>query len=324
MDSAPSDDRAVGTTFFTDTTRKIIATNDSPDVGFEASINAYRGCEHGCVYCFARPGHEYLGLSAGLDFETKIMVKLDAAKLLRAELSDEKWEPKVLQISGVTDCYQPVERRLKLTRACLEVLAEFRNPVTIVTKNHLVTRDIDLLGELARRKCAAVMMSITTLDKSLTMKMEPRTSVPQRRLDAIAELSQAGIPVGVMAAPIIPGLNDREMPEILSAAVEAGAKFAGFTIVRLPFAVKELMANWLERHFPDRKDKILNRIREIRDGKLNDSNFGSRMSGHGIWAQQLKAMFEMSKKKAGMTESFPQLSTTAFRRAQMELWGNAE
>jgi DNA repair photolyase len=314
----------VATSFFNDTTRKIIATNDSPDVGFEASVNPYRGCEHGCVYCFARPGHEYLGLSAGLDFETKIMVKPEAAKLLRAELCSERWKPKVVQLSGVTDCYQPVERRLKLTRACLEVLAEFRNPVTIVTKNHLVTRDIDLLRELARHNCTAVMVSITTLDKSLTMKMEPRTSVPARRLDAIRELSAAGVPVGVMAAPMIPGLNDQEMPAILAAAAGAGAKFAGYTMVRLPFAVKELFASWLERHFPDRKEKILNRIREIRGGKLNDANFGSRMSGEGIWAEQLKGMFEMGKKRAGITGRFPGLSTEGFRRGQMELWGNAE
>ena len=321
----PDEDPAPRTAFFRDSTRKIIATNDSPDVGFEASLNPYRGCEHGCVYCFARPTHEYLGFSAGSDFETKIMVKENAPQLLRAELSSAKWEPKVLQMSGVTDCYQPVERRLKITRGCLEVLAEFRNPVTVITKNHLVTRDIDLLSKLAAHGATAVMLSITTLDKSLAMKMEPRTSVPRRRLDAVRELAAAGIPVGVMTAPMIPGLNDQEMPAILSEAVAAGARFAGYTALRLPFAVKDLFEDWLGRHFPDRKEKVLNRIRDMRQGRLNDPDFGSRMRGDGIWAEQLKAMFELAKRKAGMTGKFPPLSTAAFQRPagpQMELWAD--
>ncbi|MGD0140779.1 MAG: PA0069 family radical SAM protein [Tepidisphaeraceae bacterium] len=313
-----ADDVGPRTAFFKDKTRKIIATNDSPDVGFEASINPYRGCEHGCVYCFARPTHEYLGFSAGLDFESKIMVKMEAARLLRAELGSRRWKPKVLPMSGVTDCYQPVERRLKITRGCLQVLAEFRNPVTILTKNHLVTRDIDLLRELAAHRATAVMVSITTLDQSLAMKMEPRTSVPRRRLEAVRMLAEAGIPVGVMAAPMIPGLNDQELPAILSAAAEAGARFAGYQALRLPWAVKELFEEWLSRHFPDRKEKVLNRVREMRGGKLNDPNFGSRMRGEGIWARQLKSMFQLAKRRAGITGRFPELSTAAFRQVTMD------
>jgi DNA repair photolyase len=318
-----ADDPGPRTSFFNDTTRKIIATNDSPDVGFEASVNPYRGCEHGCIYCFARPTHEYLGFSAGLDFESKIMVKPNAPELLRAELASAKWEPKVLQLSGVTDCYQPIERRLKLTRGCLDVLAEFGNPVSVLTKNRLVTRDIDILGVLAARQAAVVLLSITTLDPSLAMKMEPRASSPASRLEAVRSLAEAGIPVGVMAAPMIPGLNDQEMPAILAAAARAGATFAGYTSLRLPFAVKDLFQAWLESHFPDRREKVLNRIRDMRQGKLNDSEFGSRMRGGGIWADQLKSMFELAKRKAGITGEFPSLSIAAFRRpgaAQMELW----
>jgi DNA repair photolyase len=216
---------------------------------------------------------------------------------------------------------------LRLTRGCLEVLAEFRNPVTVITKNHLVTRDVDLLAKLASFGATAVLISITTLDKSLAMKMEPRTSTPQRRIAAVRELTQAGVAVGVMTAPMIPGLNDQEMPAILSEAVNAGAQFAGYTALRLPFAVKELFESWLERHFPDRKEKVLNRIRDMRGGKLNDSEFGSRMRGAGIWAEQLKAMFDLAAKKAGLPGKFPKLSTAGFRRPagpQMELWSPPE
>ncbi len=325
-ESADADEPGPRTVFFHDTTRTIIATNDSPDVGFEASINPYRGCEHGCVYCFARPTHEYLGFSAGLDFESKIMVKPQAPRLLRAELTSPKWQPKVLQLSGVTDCYQPIERKLKLTRQCLEVLAEFRNPVSVLTKNHLVTRDIDILATLSAHQAAVVLLSITTLDPDLAMKMEPRASSPARRLAAVRLLTEAGIPVGVMAAPMIPGLNDQEMPAILAAAAKAGAKFAGYTSLRLPFAVKDLFQDWLTRHFPDRKEKVLNRIRAMRGGKLNDPEFGSRMRGGGIWAQQLKSMFELAKRRAGITGHFPSLSTAAFHRPaakQMEFWSSA-
>src|SRR5215831_10033281 len=214
------------TQYFNDKTKTIIAHNQSPDVGFESSINPYRGCEHGCIYCFARPTHEYLGFSAGLDFESRIVVKRDAPRLLEAELSSPKWKPQLLMMSGVTDCYQPLERKLKITRKCLEVLAKFRNPVAILTKNRLVTRDIDILSELARHKCAVVNLSVTTLDVDLQRIMEPRTSTPSARLDAVARLRAAGVPVGVMVAPIIPGINDHEIPAIVDACAKAGAQFA--------------------------------------------------------------------------------------------------
>ncbi|HKS15676.1 MAG TPA: PA0069 family radical SAM protein, partial [Planctomycetota bacterium] len=218
---------APATKFYRDESKSVISTNDSPDVGFSASVNPYRGCEHGCVYCYARPTHEYLGFSAGLDFESKIMVKRDAPALVRKELESPSWKPQVVVMSGVTDCYQPVERRLRLTRGCLEIFAEFRNPVSIVTKNHLVTRDADLLSELARHRAAAVFVSVTTLDGDLARAMEPRASTPSRRLAAITALASAGVPVGVLIAPVIPGLTEHEIPAILSAAAKAGARHAG-------------------------------------------------------------------------------------------------
>jgi DNA repair photolyase len=302
------------TQFFKDTSRTVIAKNDSPDLGFERSINPYRGCEHGCVYCYARPYHEFLGFSAGLDFETKILVKEDAPDLLREELASPKWTPQVIAISGVTDAYQPAERRYALTRRCLEVLADFRNPTILITKNHLVTRDIDLLADLARHGAAAVVLSITTLDPALARILEPRTSMPARRLAAVEALAKAGIPVGVNVAPVIPGLTDAEIPAILKAAAKAGASFASYSVVRLPHAVKELFTEWLEQHYPDRKIKVLNRIRGVRDGGLNDPKFGSRMSGEGVYAEQIGALFELSRKKAKLTGAQPGLSAAAFRR----------
>ena len=312
----PAEDPAPATQFFKDATSSIINYNDSPDVGFDASINVYRGCEHGCIYCFARPTHEFLGFSAGLDFETRIMVKEDAPELLRAELASPKWKPQVLAMSGVTDCYQPIERKLRLTRRCLEVLADFRNPVVIITKNHLVTRDIDLLAELALHRAVSVHVSVTSLDASLTPILEPRASLPKHRLAAIRALSEAGVPVGVLAAPMIPGLTDHELPSIIAEAAKAGAHYAGYVPVRLPFAVKDLFADWLGRHFPGRKDKVLNRIRAMRGGKLNDSNFGSRMQGEGIFAEQLSRMFVVSTRKAGLFGKHSDLSTASFRRLE--------
>lgn len=312
------------TTYLRDISRTIIARNDSPDVGFECSINPYRGCEHGCIYCYARPTHEYFGLGAGLDFETKIFVKLDAPRLLRKELSSRRWQPQVIALSGVTDCYQPIERRLQLTRQCLQVLAEFRNPVCIITKNHLITRDIDVLCDLARHRCVSVLISITTLDADLSAKMEPRTAAPARRLAAIAELSRAGIPVGVMVAPIIPGLTDHEIPAILSAAARAGARSACHSLLRLPGAVATLFEGWLDRHYPDRKGKILGCIRWTRDGKLNDSRFSLRMRGQGQFARQIHAMFSLASRRCGLDRPLPDLSTGFFRcpQSQMELWTN--
>jgi DNA repair photolyase len=267
--------------------------------------------------CYARPTHEYLGHSAGLDFESRILVKEEAPELLRKQLSSARWEPKVLSMSGVTDPYQPVEKRLRSTRRCLEVLAEFRNPVAIVTKNHLVTRDIDILSGLAGHNAAVVAVSLTTLDDDLRRVMEPRTSRPVRRLAAIQKLAGAGIPVGVMTAPVIPGITDHELPDLISAAAEAGATFAAYTPVRLPGAVGPLFEGWLSRHFPDRKEKVLNRIRSMRGGRLNDPDFGSRMRGDGIVADHIAQLFDISCRRAGIERGrFPKLSTAAFRRVR--------
>jgi DNA repair photolyase len=301
------------TQFFRDTTRTAIARNDSPDIGFDASINPYRGCEHGCIYCYARPTHEYLGFSPGLDFETKILVKTDAAKLLRRELSARRWTPQVLALSGVTDPYQPAERRLRVTRSVLEVIAEFRNPVSVITKNYLVTRDADLLGDLAAHEAAVVNLSITSLDEKLQRIMEPRTSIPARRLAAVEKLAAAGIPVRVMVAPVIPALNDHEIPAILRAAANAGARDASWVMLRLPHAVKDLFSDWLERHFPERREKVLGRIREMRDGQLNATGFGTRMRGTGPFAEQIGALFAAAKRKAGLPGDIPPLSVRSFR-----------
>ena len=308
------DDPAPQTVHLRDATRSILARNNSPDVGFDVAVNPYRGCEHGCIYCYARPTHEYLGFSAGLDFETRILVKPDAAALLREKLQSPRWKPQTIAMSGVTDPYQPSERRLRITRGCLEVLAEFRNPVALITKNHLVTRDVDLLAELAAHEAAAVSLSITTLRPDLQRVMEPRTATPARRLDAVRRLSEAGVPVRVMVAPVIPGLTDEELPAILEAAAEAGAVGAGYIVLRLPHGVKELFSDWLEAHMPDRKDRVLNRVREVRDGQLNDPRFRSRMRGQGVYAEQIRQLFDAGCRKAGLQNGRISLSTTAFRR----------
>src|SRR5258708_24771454 len=308
------EDPAPGTEFLRDTSRFIIYYNDGPDLGFSASLNPYRGCEHGCIYCYARPTHEYLGMSAGLDFESKILVKMDAPELLREELGSSRWEPQMMMMSGVTDCYQPVERRLQITRRCLEVLAECRSPVGIVTKNHLVTRDIDILKDMAAHRVVSVTLSVTSLRDELAGSLEPRTSRPAARLDAIAKLAQAGTPVSVHVAPLIPRLNDYEIPSILKAAYEAGARSAHYTIVRLPFAVKSLFESWLERNIPDAKEKILHRIREMRGGRLNDPRFGSRMRGEGLYAQQIARLFAVARQKAGFRNEDRELRLEGFRR----------
>jgi DNA repair photolyase len=324
LDWDPTADPAPTTEFLADHSQTVITYNDSPDVGFTASLNPYRGCEHGCAYCYARPYHEYLGFSAGLDFETKIMVKTDAPELLRRELSAPGWKPQTLGLSGVTDPYQPVERRLELTRRCLEVLVECRNPVGIVTKNNLVTRDVDLLQELARCHAAAVNLSVTTLDSDLARRLEPRTSSPRQRLAAITTLAEAGVPVGVLVAPVLPALTDHEIPRILQAAAEAGAKWAGTQVLRLPHAVAPLFEQWLEREAPGKKDQVLNRVRALRGGHLNDYRFGSRMRGEGFFAEQIQRLFHIGCRKAGLTAEWPELSTAAFRRLagrQLELPG---
>ncbi|HUP56052.1 MAG TPA: PA0069 family radical SAM protein [Bdellovibrionota bacterium] len=307
------------TEILVDHSRTILTRNDSPDIPFTYSINPYRGCEHGCSYCYARPTHEYLGLSAGVDFETKIFAKVEAAALLRKELLSRSWKPEVVSISGVTDPYQPVERKLKLTRACLEVLREFGNPFTLVTKNHLITRDTDILAEMAGKRAAAAFITITTLDASLSEKLEPRASRPSFRLEAVRTLADHGVPVGIMIAPVIPGLTDHEIPSILAEAARAGARHAGFVPLRLPGAVAPIFEDWLTRNFPDRRDKILHRVRAMRGGKLNDPRFKSRMRGEGEYAEQIRAVFKLYARREGLNGQELDLSVAEFRRPENQL-----
>lgn len=309
------DDRVLlRTQFLKDSSCTILSKNDSPDLGFQYSINCYRGCEHGCMYCYARPTHEYLGLSAGLDFESKIFVKEKAPELLRAAFMKKSWRPQAIMMSGITDCYQPAERKFELTRQCLQVLLEFKNPISIITKNHLVTRDIDILSQMAKDNLIVVMLSITTLDAELARVLEPRTSAPMARLKAIRLLSQAGVPVGVNAAPMIPGLTEHEMPAIFKAAKEAGAQWAGYTLLRLPYSVSNMFIEWLEEHRPLSKDKVLNYIRELRGGELNSAEFGTRMKGVGPRAKNLRQMYKIFTKKYALNEEELKLRTDLFHR----------
>lgn len=313
----------IETEFLRDSSRTVLARNDSPDVPFEVSVNPYRGCEHGCVYCYARPTHEYLGFSAGLDFETRILVKEDAAELLRRELDAPSWRPQVLGISGVTDPYQPIERTLGLTRKCLEVLADCRCPAVIITKNALVERDADLLAEMAADRTAAVYVSITTLDAELARRMEPRTSHPHRRLETIAKLVERGIPCGLLMAPIVPGLTDHEIPAVIEAAAGAGVSWARYIALRLPGAVSGLFETWLDEHYPGRKGKVLARVLAMRGGRLNDPRFGSRMRGEGVFADQIASLFENARRRHGLETGGSRLTTEHFRRPgghQMDLF----
>ncbi len=307
------DTKSIKTEFFNDTSKSILAKNDSPDLGFDYSINPYRGCEHGCIYCYARPSHEYLGFSAGLDFETKIMVKRDAAELLEEAFRKKSWVPQSIMFSGNTDCYQPVERTLNITRSCLEVFLKFRNPVAVITKNALILKDIDILKQLAELNLVSVVISVTTLKRELSRKLEPRTSVPQKRLEIIQKLALAGIPTGVNVAPIIPGLTDEEIPAILEAAASNGAKFAGRTILRLPYSVKDLFLEWLERNYPEKASKILNRIRDVRGGELSSAEFGKRMKGEGKYAEHIHQLFKACCKKYGLNKEKIKLRTDLFR-----------
>lgn len=310
----PDEHRAIPTTYYTDNTKTILAYNDSPDLGFRYSINPYRGCEHGCIYCYARPSHEYLGFSSGVDFETKILVKIRAAALLAEEFSKPSWKPQVVVFSGNTDCYQPVERQLQITRQCVQVFLKYRNPFAMITKNALIQRDIDLLKELASMNLVFVIISVTTLDNSLSRVLEPRTSAPHKRLETIGVLAKNGIPVGVNAAPIIPGLNDVEIPAILKAAAEHGATHAAHTIVRLSYALKDLFVDWVQRHFPEKVPKIINRIRAVRSGKLSDSEFGTRMTGEGEYAESIHRLFALSCKRYHLNEQRLHLVTSLFTR----------
>jgi DNA repair photolyase len=312
--NAGDEEGAARTEFFRDATRSLITSNDSPDIPFEFSINPYRGCEHGCVYCYARPYHEYLGLSAGLDFETKIFVKPEAPELLRRELGRAGWKGEPLGLSGVTDCYQPVERRLRLTRGCLEVMVECRQPVGAITKSALVARDADLFADLSRSQAADVCVTITTLDEPLRRALEPRAATAEARLDAVARLAERGVPVGVMVAPVIPGLTDHEIPRILQRAREAGASFAGFTVLRLPHGVGALFTEWLTSHAPNQREKVLGRLRQLRHGRLTDARFGHRMSGDGPLAGLVTQLFERARERTGLAARPRPLSSAAFRR----------
>lgn len=303
---------APATEVLIDSSRSILARNQSPDVGFDVSLNPYRGCEHGCSYCYARPSHEYLGFSAGLDFETRILVKTRAAALLREELAAAAWKPQVIALSGVTDPYQPVERRLAITRDCLAVLSEFRNPVCIITKSFLVARDRDLLSRLAQHRAAAVNVSVTSLRDELQRRLEPRASSPSRRLAAIRRLSEAGVPVRVLIGPVVPGLTDEEIPAILEAASEAGATAAGWILLRLPYGVRHIFVDWLHAHYPERVDRVLNRISETRSGRLNAVDFGERMRGRGEYARHISSLFHTTARRLGLQKDVP-LSAAAFR-----------
>jgi DNA repair photolyase len=305
--------RPVPTEFLPDNSRSLIVENHSPDVPFRFSMNPYRGCEHGCAYCYARPGHETLGMNAGLDFETKILVKHDAVRLLRQELAKPSWHAEVIAMSGVTDCYQPAERRFRLTRGLLEVMLEARQPVGIITKNALVLRDLDLLKPMAEQRLVHVNISVTTLDSELARTMEPRTATPAARLRAICELSAAGVPVNVIVAPIIPGLTDHELPQILSAAKEAGALAAGYVLLRLPLAVAPIFTEWLAAHRPLAKERVEQLIRSTRGGELNDSQFGRRMRGDGPYAEGIRRTFQLFTKKLGLDQPLPPLDSSHFQ-----------
>lgn len=301
------------TSVIRDASRTIITRNQSPDISFDRSINPFRGCEHGCIYCFARPTHAFLGLSPGLDFESKLYMKPNAASLLDKELRHPRYKPKVIAIGTNTDPYQPIERTRKITRSILQVLAAHRHPVAIVTKSALVTRDIDILGPMAERGLCKVAVSVTTLDRQLARRMEPRAATPERRLDTIKLLAKAGIPTGVMAAPLIPALNDAEIEAILARAAGAGARSAGYIVLRMPLEIKDLFREWLEEHYPDRASHVLSLIRDMRGGKDYDATWGQRMKGTGPYAAQLGLRFRMAARRLGLNEPGPELDVTQFR-----------
>jgi DNA repair photolyase len=295
----------------------LLAWNDSPDIYFDRSINPYRGCEHGCVYCYARPTHSYLGLSPGLDFETKLVAKVNAAEVLRRELSSASYRAAVVNVGSATDAYQPVERELRITRAVLEVLAEARHPLAIVTKSSLIERDLDLLAPLAGQRLAAAFISVTTLDPQLSRTLEPRAASPQRRLRTIATLAQAGVPVCVNVAPVIPFVNEPEMERILEAAAAAGARGAFYTVVRLPWEVAPLFRQWLQAHLPQRAERVINRIRDMREGRDYDADFATRMKGSGVWAGLVRQRFEKACARLGLGRGRFDLRDDLFRKPRL-------
>ncbi len=314
-DTAADDSRrVVPTEYFRDTARSVISSNDSDDIPFSFSLNPYRGCEHGCIYCYARPYHEYLGYSAGLDFETKILIKEDAPHLLRNELRAKRWRPEPLALSGVTDAYQPIERRIGLTRRCLEVLADCRQPVSIVTKSGLVARDADLLSDLASVNAASVAFTITTLNEDLRRSLEPRAASAAVRLEAAKTLASRGVPVGVMVSPVIPGLTDHEIPQILEQAAAAGVSWAAVIMLRLPHGVGTLFDAWLVEHVPNSRARVLARIRNVRSGALNDPRPHSRMRGEGPMADIVSRLFHTTRERLCLAAHGPALSGDAFRR----------
>jgi DNA repair photolyase len=302
----------LATTLTRDATRSAIAWNSSPDIGFDRAVNPYRGCEHGCVYCYARPSHAYLGYSPGLDFETKLLFKPEVAELLEKELRKPNYVARTMALGSNTDPYQPIERTLKLTRAILHVLDRYNHPVGIVTKSAGVLRDLDILTSMAKRKLVRVYLSVTTLDASLARKMEPRAATPARRLQAIAELTRAGVPAGVLVAPMIPGLNDAEMEKIIEASSRAGARHAGYVLLRLPHELRQMFEDWLATHYPDRAKHVLNLVRETRGGALNDSRFHHRFAGQGVYADLLLRRFTRATKQWGLDEAREGLDCTKF------------
>ncbi|HEX6866494.1 MAG TPA: PA0069 family radical SAM protein [Caulobacteraceae bacterium] len=293
--------------------RTIITRNDSPDIGFDQSINPYRGCEHGCIYCYARPAHAYMGLSPGLDFETKLFFKPHAAELLERELSKPSYRPKIIHVGGNTDPYQPQERRLRVTRRVVEVLGRFNHPFSIITKSALITRDLDVLGSMGRKNLVRAAVSVTTLDRRLARSMEPRAATPERRLDAIRQLSEAGVPTIVMFAPAIPGLNDHEMEQVLERARDAGAVGAGYVVLRLPREIKDLFGEWLEAEHPDRAARVLSLVRQMRGGKDYDADWGRRMRGQGPVADMIGQRFAIATRKLGITKRWEGLDLSQFR-----------
>ena len=303
----------IRTTLTRDTSRTIITYNDSPDVGFDRSINPYRGCEHGCIYCFARPTHAYLSLSPGLDFETKLFYKPDAATQLRNELDKKSYQPQPLMLGINTDAWQPAERQLGITRQVLEVLQEYRHPLGIVTKSALIERDIDILAEMAQHHLVSVAISITTLDRSLARTLEPRAAAPQRRLETVRRLADAGIPVGVLVAPLIPVLTDSELETIMEASRDAGAKYAGYVLLRMPLEIEGLFEQWLHTHAPLKAEHVLSRMRDSHGGKTYDTRFGDRMRGNGPYAELIAQRYRMARKKFDLDHDTP-LDISQFKR----------